>query len=324
MSQQSPELSVVLATSSLDIAQQALDHYRRQTAATRIELLLVAPRAEFERVEADAAGTLAALRAIETDGPFTLPTARAQGVMAASAPWVFVGETHSFAEPEMAECLLAAIAALPEAARPAGLVPCIYNVNPSGAVSCASFLIDYGGWGPGHAAGEPLVPPIYNGLFARADLRRLEGALARALSPHDDSLAPVPTGPDFLVPFVPQARIGHLNVVRFGDFVFNKAFTGMAVADVRARRWGLGRRLAYAAAWPLIGLVLLRRYLASYRVARRVERLPAGVLPLFVVGAFARAAAEALAYLGWRTADLYARIEHFEIFKADYVPGWNR
>jgi hypothetical protein len=319
-----PEISVVLATSSLDVARRSLDGYCAQTAAGAVEVLLVAPRAELERVDPQGAPSLGALRLVESTEPFELATARATGVRAASAPWVFIGETHSFAEPTLVAQLLAAIARSPASTRPSAFVPCIFNVNPTGAVSCASFLVDYGAWGPGHAEGERLPPPIYNGVFARALLVRLEGELPKALSPHDDSLAPVPMEPEHWAPFVPQARIGHLNIVRFGDFVRSKSQLGLAVAGARARRWRLGRRIAYAAASPLIAAVLLGRYLRHYRIARSVERLPPGTAPLLVVGAVVRAAAEALGYLGWSPAALFARLEHLEIYKIDYVPGWTR
>jgi len=326
------EISVVLATATLDVVRQAFDCYRSQTAAGEVELVLVAPRAELERFDAHSSPPLGALRLVVAEEPFALATARAQGVLAASAPWVFIGETHSFAEPSLIERLLAAIVQSPAGARPPAFVPCIFNVNPTGAVSCASLLVDYGAWGPGHAAGDLLPPPIYNGVFERAQLVRLGAELPKALSPHDDSVMPLPAEPEYRAPFVPQARIGHLNIVRFGDFVRSKSQLGLAVAEARARRWRLGRRLAYAAAAPLIAVVLFGRYLRHYRVARSEERLPAGTLPLLVVGAVARAAAEALGYLGcapspiwgWSSAELHARLEHLEIYKADYVPGWNR
>jgi hypothetical protein len=74
----------------------------------------------------------------------------------------------------------------------------------------------------------------------------------------------------------------------------------------------------------LIAVVLFSRYLRHFRHARKETRLPLGTVPLMVIGALARAAAEGLGYLGWSPADLDRRIDHLEIHKAEYVPGWNR
>jgi hypothetical protein len=224
----------------------------------------------------------------------------------------------------MVDRLLVVLAQSPAGSEPQGLVPCIFNVNPSGAVSWASFLIDYGAWGPGHTSGAPIAPPIYNGVFERAMLEQLGADLPRALSPHDDAVAPMPAGRGHRALFTPQARVGHLNVVRLADFLRSKYLLGTAVGDARARRWGLPRRLAYAAAAPLIAAVLLGRYLPEHRRARRQDRLPAAVVPLLVAGALVRAAGETVGYLGWSSSSLHARLEHLEIHKADYVPGWGR
>ena len=139
-----PEISVVLATDSWQAVRQAFEAFGRQSAAGRLEVLLVAPRAELERVDLGGAGALAVVHRVEAESPFELSRARAQGARAASAPRVFVGETHSFAEPTLAAELLAALEQAPRGEVPPALVPCIYNVNPTGAVSWASFLIDYG------------------------------------------------------------------------------------------------------------------------------------------------------------------------------------
>jgi len=319
-----PELSVVLATSALDAAARSLGAFRAQTAAGRIEVLLVAPRAELERVDPAGAPELAALRPIEAAIPFALAGARAQGALAARAPWIFVGETHSFADPTLVAALLDAIAASSVDSRTQALVPCIYNVNPGGAVNWAAFLTDYGAWGPGHAADAAMAPPIYNSLFARAMLERLGDLLPKAMSPHDDAIAPLSSQGGYRAAFVPAARIGHLNVVRLADFVRSKLHHGMGVGATRAQRWSWPRRFAYAAAAPLIAGVLFARTLPDYRLARQGDRLPFGVLPLLALGALVRAAGEAIGYLGWSPAWLDERLDQLEIHKADYVPGWER
>ena len=316
------EISVVLATSDRGVVLEPLEHYRRQTVAERIEVILVAPPDELAKIDPAAYPELHALRLVEAPAPFGLAAARARGALAGSAPWVFVGETHSFADPRLAERLLEAVARAPAGARPHGLVPAIYNVNPSGAISWASFLVDYGAWGPGHS-GAVTYAPIYNALFERAMLERLGDELVPAMSPHDDSVFPMPIDGSHRALFVPEARIGHLNIVRFGDLARTKCWLGMAIGDSRAQRWSWPRRLAYAAAAPAIAAVLLVRYGRVYRVARRQQALPPGIAPLLALGAAVRVAGETIGYLGMMPGSVEGKLERLEIHKVDFVPGWS-
>jgi hypothetical protein len=317
-----PAVSVVLATSSAPTVRRTLGDYRAQTIACRLEVVLVAPPAELARVAPEGAPELSRLVRVAAAEPFDLPAARARGFLAASARWVFVGETHSFPQPAMMESLLSAAERSTAAERAHCLMPLIDNANPSCAASWASLLIDYGAWGPGRGESDAVRPPIYNALFDRETVARRGADLARALSPHDDSLFPLPAGPGVRARFVPAAAILHLNVERFADFAVSKYFSGLANGASRAARWGWPRRLAYAAAAPLIAALLFRRYLAATRAVRSVRRLPAGVVPWLVLGAVVRAAGEAQGYLGAAPAWVEARVQHFEIHKADFVKGW--
>ena len=317
-----PELSVVLATTGPEVVAAPLEAYRAQTVADRIELIVVAPPGELARFEALGGPEV---RLVPAPEPFQLASARAAGALAASAPWLFVGETHSYPEPHLAERLLAAAGTQREAwpAEPAidCFVPTIVNVNPTGAISAASLLIDYGAWGPGHA-GTVARPPIYNALFRRAVVVANPRLIA-AMAPADDTSFPVPNDGRHRAVMVPEASIAHLNVVRFGDFVRSKCWLGMAVGDARGRRWGWPRRLLYAAAAPAIAAVLLRRYLADLRVVRAHVELPGGIVPLLLAGAAARAAGEAVGYLGWKPEAVDRQLERLEIHKRDFVPGWH-
>jgi hypothetical protein len=318
------EVSVVLATSAADVVRSPLDAYRRQSVADRVEVLLVAPPSVLAELADLTAPELHSLRPIAVSEPFDLARARAVGALAASAPWVFIGETHSFAEPTLIEHLLAASRDRGKGADgPSvhGFVPAIYNVNPSGAVSWASFLIDYGAWAPGHRGVVP-QPPIYNALVARAELERPLEELTRAMMPYDESASPLDPRRGQRALAVPAARIGHLNVVRISDFALSKHWAGLAVGDLRRRRWRWPRRLAYAAAAPAVAVVLFGRYLAGWRIARRAGPLPFGVVPLFLLGAATRAVGETIGYLGLTPAVNDRRLERLEIRKVDLVAGW--
>ena len=78
-----------------------------------------------------------------------LAPARAAGILAATAPIVFVGETHSFPDSKFAEVLLAGFSG------PwTSITPAFDNANPDSAMSWAAFISDYGRWARGLPAGE--------------------------------------------------------------------------------------------------------------------------------------------------------------------------
>jgi hypothetical protein len=315
-------VSVVLATSSAEAVRRSLAAYRAQSWARRVEVVVVAPAGELAVIAAEGAPELARLLPVAAEEPFELAPARALGIESAGAPWVFVGETHSFPAPTLFERLFAALERLPRPEPPHCLIPTLDNANPSGASSWASLLIDYGAWGPGHAEGASMPPPIYNALFDRSRLVRGRAELVRALSPHDETLFPLGAGHAARSRFVPEATIDHLNVDRLGDLLRTKRWLGLAIGANRARRWGWGRRLAYAAAAPLIAVVLLRRYLAATRIVGAARKLPRGIAPRLALGAVWRAAGEAQAYVGLEPDGVEARLQHLEIHKADFVAGW--
>ena len=315
-------VSVVLATSSARTVRRTLGCYRAQSVAARVEVVVVAPASELAAIAVDDAPELARLVRVAAEEPFELARERARGVLAGTAPWVFVGETHSFPAPTMIERLLSALDEAPREDAPLCLTPTIDNVNPSGATSWASLLIDYGAWGPGQRPADVVSPPIYNALLDRATVVARGSDLARALSPHDDSVFPLPAGSAARTRLVPEATIGHLNVERIADFVRSKRWLGLAIGEARASRWSRVRSVAYAAASPLIAALLFTRYLAAMRAVGSARRLPFGTLPRLALGAIVRAAGEAQGYLGATPASVAARLQHLEIHKADYVPGW--
>jgi hypothetical protein len=114
-----------------------------------------------------------------------LPEARAVGIRAASAPIVFIGETHAYPQPGWAEALFTAFEG-PWAA----VVPAIGNANPTSAASWASYLFDYGMWGPNRRSGEIADPLIYNTAYRREVLLSFGESLSAVLDPSQETLWP--------------------------------------------------------------------------------------------------------------------------------------
>src|SRR6185437_12946509 len=84
-----PQVSVILATDSYETIRAVVERLRRQTARKEIEVVLAAPsyREEF-----------AAMQIVECPGA-GIAAARAEGIRFATAPIIFIGETHSYAHP---------------------------------------------------------------------------------------------------------------------------------------------------------------------------------------------------------------------------------
>jgi hypothetical protein len=291
MPEGSARLSVVLATDTYETVRPVVERLRRQTIRTQLEVVLVGPRALQQDTDRMAFGEFAAVQVVDVGSSTPLPAARAAGVRRASAPIVFIGETHTYPHPGWAEALLRAFEE-PWAA----VIPAVDNANPAGAVSWAAYLSDYGKWGYDRPAGEMQDPLLYNTAYRRSVLLDLGDDLERALDPNMEALWPTLRARGHRAWFEPTARIDHLNVGRPGPFVTEKLAAGLLVGAGRARRWPWRRRLLYLLAAPAIACVLTIRPLAEARRITRSQRLPRGTRLWIITGAFLKAVGEAIGY----------------------------
>jgi hypothetical protein len=296
------ELSYVLATDTTATVRGVLAHLARQTRAEAIELVLVA---SGEVVAAELPAGLGAVRVERAPAPFSLSTARAAGVRAAAAPVIFLGETHTFPEPEMVERLLAAFAEGWD-----GVVPAILNANPGNGRSWAGYLLDYGRWHARRAAGPVDDPLVYNAAYRRDLLLALGDGLADALSAIDHDLHRALAAAGRRARFEPAARIRHLNVSRRGALVRERLLCGLRFGRFRAGRWSWPRRIVYAAASPLVPFVLLARARREIAAALAGGEAPWTTPFWLLVALVVRAAGEGLGYLG---AGAHAEEEETEI-----------
>jgi hypothetical protein len=303
----------VLATDTYETIRPVLSALRRQQCVGRIEPVIVLPTDAQRGIRDDELRTFARAQIVPLQEISSLALARAAGVRAASAPIVFIGETHTYPQPGWAEALLARFEE-PWAA----VVPGIDNANPTCAVSWASYLFDYGSWGTNRAAGEMSDPLIYNTAYRRAALVSLGDRLAEALDPNEEILWPRLWAMGHRAAFAPNARILHLNVGTVNRLLAEKFSVGVVLGMRRAARWTWRRRMLYILASPLIPLVLLTR------VARGVRRsppgrLPVGTIPALVLTAAAKAAGELVGYAGAKLPSAEARLMDIEIRKVRYA-----
>ena len=310
-SRSTPRLSIVLATDEYQTIRPVLAAVARQSCASEIEpvIVLFAGRAGAARPE----DLRSFPHAQVITGGSGLAEARAAGVRAASAPFVFIGETHSYPQPGWADALLAAFEG-PHAA----VVPAIGNANPTGAPSWASYLFDYGMWGPGRRSGEIADPLIYNTAYRREVLLSLGDRLPVALDPSEETLWPLLWRDGHRATFASAARILHLNVGTFRTLIREKFCVGVVLGMHRSARWTWARRLLYFVASPLIPIVLFVRVLRGSRHWPS-ENLPGGTLPAVLMAAIAKTAGEIAGYAGMKLPAAAAKLQDIEIRKVQYA-----
>ncbi len=310
---QTPHLSVVLATDAYETIRPVIAALARQRSPHTIEPVIVLPSSAVASIRAEELTPFAGAQIVPIDARFRLASARAAGVRAATAPVVFIGETHTYPQAEWAESLLAAFGD-----KFAAVVPAIDNANPNGPLSWAAYLFDYGRWGSSRAPGEMRDPLIYNTAYRRSILLALDGALARVLDPSEEEMWTRLHAAGHRAMFAPAARILHLNVGHARAFLVEKFCAGAALGMRRAARWSWRRRLLYIVASPMIPAVLVARVLPGVRRVG-LASLPAATIPALVVAAVAKAAGELAGYLGIKAPALDARMQDIEVNKVRYA-----
>lgn len=305
-------MSVILVTDTHDTVRTVIESLAKQTIAKELELVLVSPDTESCRSEISSLDRFHSVL-FETTGPvIVLGNARAAGVRAASAPVVFIAETHAYPDPRFAETLLDVLSGDWSVA-----VPGFRNANPINPLSWAGFLSDYGRWAASLPAGETERPPSHDVAFRRDVLLEFGDRLDHALTFGDEMyLGLVARG--HRAYFEPAAGIQHVNIARFGPWIRERFVTGVLIAGYRSTRWGWPKRLAYAVGSPLIPIVILGRISAGVLDARKRQRLPTGTLPAIVMGVIAKAAGEFRGYTLGAPQSADDEMTGFEIRKLSF------
>jgi hypothetical protein len=309
---QASELAVILVTDRYTTIRKVVRDLAAQTVRDRIELVIVGPaQAGVEPEPGDADGF--ARVAIVDAPPLPLPAAKAAGVLAASAPFVYFAETHTYPDPHFAEAVLAA-----HSKGYSVVAPQVANANPEdGALSWSLLVMDYAARLAGNPAGGPAILDAYNASYRRDLLLEYGDRLARALAPGGGLDADLRRRGHRL--FVePAARIDHLNVARPGAWAAERFLGGRLLAQARVARWSTARRLVYLAGSPLVPAVLVARVLRASHWRERRRELPPATLPLLALASILWALGELSGYaFGGREAEL--AMAKYELHKVDYV-----
>lgn len=310
---QNPLISVILATDSYETIRSVVECMRKQTLRELVEIVLVGRSVEDLSTAKKYESEFAGIQLVE-DPATDLAPARAAGVWAAAAPYVFIGETHSYPAPDMCRILLETL----EREQVSAVVPAIANGNPNGALSCSGLILDYGQWINGLPPGPAAGAPIYNALYVKQVLLELGDRLAPALGQTDDLGVKIREG-DHRILFEPRARIDHINVTQQRHWALNRFYCGTMIAGNRSQGWSPLRRLAYIGGWFLIPAVLYRRFSDGFRVARREHGLPAGTVAAVWTGLVLRALGEVPGYAGLLRGPALRGMYQYEVHKLKYA-----
>jgi hypothetical protein len=277
-----------------------------QSEAATIELVLVAPDAAQLGPASQSSASLHSVRVVECPGDDP-GFARREGIAAASGDLVAIGETHVAPAPDWAARVLGAHAQGADV-----VIPQMRNGNPHTALSWVAFLMDYGRYtGGGHRTRRLPVVPMYNASFRRSVILDL-GDPSTLLSPGtamDEAVRRA--GATVIVE--PKATIDHLNIDRPLHWLRERYLGGRLTAAGRRRSWSRARRLAYAAASPLIAVVLFTRIV---RIPR--TEAPRGTTGALALGCAVWAFGEAVGYVGKR-GNTDRRMLEYETHKRAYV-----
>jgi hypothetical protein len=308
-----PQVSYVLATDTFETVREVVRAVAGQTVKGAIELVLVCPSQHELGLEPEAVDGIGEVRVIEVGTLVPLSHPRAAGIHAASAPLVFVGETHSFPEPSCLETLLAAH----REGHYAVVMPAIVNGNPERASSWANLMVTYRHWLAPAERGEVEEVSTYNGCFRRELLVAYGDRLPEMLE-YGSGIDRELKAQGYGLLLEPAATLRHLNVARIGAWLPDRFLGAQIWGAARGRRWSLARRLAYALASPLIPLLLVARVLRSRQWADHRSSMPAGTLPGLVLSAVAIGIGEATGYLiGSRSAP--SRVAKYELHRDRYI-----
>lgn len=307
-----PELSVVLVTDHFRTIRRVIQRLQEQTARDRIEVVIVAPSAQTLELDAQATTGFASVRVVEVGSISPMPPARAAGVRATTAPFIFLGETHSYAHPGFAAAVIAAHGGPWDV-----VVPGLENGNPESALSWAGFLSDYGTWHRSLPPGEVGSGPTWNVAYKREPLLALGDNLEHALSSGDELWSAFRAqGRTWY--HAPDAPLEHVNVSRPRSWAHERYLAGVMVAANRNLRWSLPRRVAYMLASPVIAVVMLSRLRTPLRAVRS-RQLPPGTIPALVAGVIIRTLGEAVGYLRGASRHDESQMEDYELHKLKHT-----
>lgn len=288
---QTPDLSVILVTpDSYATVRTTIRYLLRQQARDRMELVLITPREQDLRPDAEELSGFLSYQVVEVGWIQSIAYANGAGVRRARAPIVVLAEDHAFPAPGWAEALLKA-----HQGEWAAVGPVVRNANPRSIVSWADLLIAYAPWLYPGRAGRPDHLPGHNSSYKK-DILLAYGPDLEAMLEAESVLHWDLRQKGYQLHLEPAAQVAHLNFGRLSSWLQAQFYSGRVFAASRGRSWNAGRRVLYALASPLIPFVRMNRIVEQTRESGSWSRVPNGVLPMLLLGLFVSALGELTGY----------------------------
>lgn len=297
---------IVAAPHGFATHERLMRHLNAQTAKAQCELVLVAPPQHRAAAEALELSGYPRMTFVPFESHPSHSACRAEGFRRASAPFAVLTEDHCLPAPDWAEALINAHE------RGYDVVsPVILNGNPDTLRSWASLAVHYGPWLAPQPSREMAELPGHQCSYRRSLLLEHGPSLAGDLDIEHGLHARLRAHGARLV-LESGARVHHINITAWRSLYLDHIPYSRLFAATRAQGWSVPRRLAYALAFPAIGLVRLARHLPqAMRTPDARRRMP--MLAVAIAGMLGLSAyAEALGYAfgaGTSARDLDA-IEH--------------
>src|SRR5688572_4286713 len=157
-----PRLSVVLVSDRYSTVELVDKAFGAQIPLSDLEIVLVLPVGSVDEADKSQLERFGAFKIVALPSVLPMPPARAAGVRAATAPIIFIGETHSFPRRGFTAAVIAAHEGPWDI-----VVPGLDNANPDLPGSWGSLMLDYGYWMSGLPAAEVASGPTWNASYKR-------------------------------------------------------------------------------------------------------------------------------------------------------------
>ena len=260
-----------------------------QTVAKSMEIIAVLP--EPEAPPGDVSTETFGRWVVVTVGKIgNRGAAAAEGVRHATADLLAFTENHCFPDPQWAEYLIQG-----SDTAYAGVSPTIYNANPETPMSRAMYTLGYRRFAftPAQELDEL---PMHNACFRREHLTPLGNDLEYFLADERRLHKRLrENGARF--GFLETAVARHINESTWSLFIQLNFCNGRRFGGRRGQSWHWGRRLFYAAAFPVLSIPIWRENRRGVR--RTLDHSYAGIRYEFLLwmGALMHASGEAFGYL---------------------------
>jgi hypothetical protein len=311
-----PVLSLIALTDgSYEACRRSLGFVRGQPGCEQVELILIGRSVAEMDPDLGELGDFGSYRILEVGDFEGTGVALAAGVRAARAPHVTYLEEHDYVGPDYLTRIIDTISTVDAPVIGVAMLP----ANPGLVAWCHMFL----------QFGEVIAPAERRAAFQlgghHAIYRR------ETLLGYGDMLEAVLNNENIIFEDVRKRGetvflagdivVEHVQVSRLGTFIRHE-FIGQRIygaGRAHAQNWSLGKRLLYAAAFPLIPFIRVRRGIRHIRRTGRSADLMPQVPVLMFAAACAGALGEAIGYLFGSPVSLVRERSAIELDRYAYV-----